>query len=774
MGFAEFKKKFQFKKTSNLELHPDAQSFLRGRRLIFVAMKSYSQAKGYTNYFTENSGDDVNYDPIPGIIDGHLLSLFVSEADPRFRTLSTQDTSASTLTRSSTKFFKAMLKWAKDEGFSFDHPLGSTLQVSDVNPTDTESHALMVIQLADIIQWSFVEFERSLPISEVDESEVDSAFLSEEVAVATGIYGDETVALHDVSKDLRTEPNIFNTGVFGYCIAAAVCAFGLGLINIAQVTHLKNHMKFMGLAIENWQYTLFVSVFNIVQFFASVILQGPVSERIGRKWTFIFVAIWYALTDMCFIWINGRDGGYWAIVAVRAASGIAALIAPLGYLCVSDLSPPKSRTLSLCLYTAAIYFGIAFSPLVNRALVNHFIPDSPTDDDYINVLKWAGIYAMCARVVSALIAIFFTKESSPIILANRELKAQAKKDKASGVVKSPKEGVEMTEAKEEATEESTEKDHFKHSKFWGVFKMLFTNKDFILLFISYTMCVGAYSVVRDLNLAWMMDMPIDDLWINFTDATQPIDASSWPYSYLLSFKSEYPKWLSNYQFVSSLWIYGFMVFFSIFVGPWFTRRAGEMNLTFIGHAMNLIGMVLQGITPPLVDNVWASAVFSVIGAFSEACAHPAFLYMLSLFSLPSNRGSVTGISQIGNSIGRAIPTLLIGFTFDALETVGPVTVNVTGFGDVVIGEFALDGSKGYTTYLTAIPMVVLGVICQMFAKVPILRHELDFRQSFIEEVKKHTRHSSVMDLDKFTRIRNFSIAESTLHKTSDSGSVSKL
>ncbi|GKT17909.1 Major facilitator superfamily like protein, partial [Aduncisulcus paluster] len=161
---------------------------------------------------------------------------------------------------------------------------------------------------------------------------------------------------------------------------------------------------------------------------------------------------------------------------------------------------------------------------------------------------------------------------------------------------------------------------------------------------------------------------------------------------------------------------------------------------------------------------------NAIGAISEACAHPAYLYMLSLFSLPTTRGSVTGISQIGNSVGRAVPTLLIGLTFDALESVGPITVT-TNYGDITLGNFALDDSKGYYTYLTAIPMVFIGVICQVFARVPILRHELDFRQTFIDEIKKHSRAGSVMDLDKFTRIRNFSVAERTLHKPS-SGSVS--
>ncbi|GKT27863.1 Major facilitator superfamily like protein, partial [Aduncisulcus paluster] len=464
------------------------------------------------------------------------------------------------------------------------------------------------------------------------------------------------------------------------------------------------------------------------------------------------------------------DGGYWAIVAIRAASGIAALIAPLGYLCVSDLSPPKTRTLNLCIYTSAIYISCLFSPVINHYVVEKVIPDDPSDDDYIRVLQVDAFIAMLCRVFAGIFAMIFTKESSPIILANRELKAQAK---AAKKLAKKDAAIEMTVTKKEEVEEPKEEgDKFKHSKFWSVFKFLFTNRDFILLFIAYTMCVGAYSVVRDLNLAWMTDMPFNDLWTNFTDADQPYDTDGvvWPVSYLAQFKSNYPKWLSNYQYVSALAIYGFVAFCALVVGPWFTRRAGEMNMTFVSHVMNLLALILQGITPPLVDTVWASAVFSAIGAFSEACAHPAYLYMLSLFSLPTNRGSVTGISQIGNSVGRAVPTLLIGLTFDALESVGPITVT-TNYGDITLGNFALDDSKGYYTYLTAIPMVFIGVICQMFARVPILRHELDFRQTFIDEIKKHSRAGSVMDLDKFTRIRNFSVAERTLHKPS-SGSVS--
>ncbi|GKT35559.1 hypothetical protein ADUPG1_008696, partial [Aduncisulcus paluster] len=125
MGFAEWKKSFQFKKTSNLELNEDAQAFLRARRLVFFAFRDYSRASGITNYFTDNVAEDVNYDPMPGLMDGFLLAKLVCEADPRMKLSPSEDAGAKALTRSGTKVFKSVLKWAKDEGFRFDHPLGS-------------------------------------------------------------------------------------------------------------------------------------------------------------------------------------------------------------------------------------------------------------------------------------------------------------------------------------------------------------------------------------------------------------------------------------------------------------------------------------------------------------------------------------------------------------------------------------------------------------------------------------------------------------------------
>eukprot|EP00764_Aduncisulcus_paluster_P003864 gnl/Carplike_NY0171/1609_a2174_692.p1 GENE.gnl/Carplike_NY0171/1609_a2174_692~~gnl/Carplike_NY0171/1609_a2174_692.p1 ORF type:complete len:790 (-),score=256.30 gnl/Carplike_NY0171/1609_a2174_692:370-2739(-) len=780
MGFSDWKKKFSFKKASSLELHDDARRYLEARRFLFVSFREFSKEQELTTYFSEPSEI---YDPLPGLYNGELFSKFVNAADQKFRVaIVSSDETPTSLTKAGTKNIKAILKWAADEGFKFDHPLASSLRISDLDASSSEQHALFVIQLADIIRWILLEYPHSSPLSApVPDEEVSTYFTPEEISLATEIYGEDTVALRDVSKDLLNEPTIFNSGVFANCIVASFAAFGLGLITLALATHLKVHMNLMTdenvRDISNNDYTLYVSVFNIVQFFASVLLQGPISERIGRKWTFVIILIWYAITDVSFVWVNGRDGGYWAIVGIRAASGLAAVIAPLGYLCIADLAPPKARTLSMILYTGFIYIGMIFSYIVNRALVHNFLPDDAEDDDYINILKYAALISMASRIVALIIALIWMKESSPIVLANRELKAQHAGMKKQKEPEAEDAAIEM-QASKKTEEETTVKEHkeFKHRGFWQVVKMLITNKNFVLLFIGYTMCVGAYSIVRDLNLSWLTDIPFSNLWENFGyqgDGTPTVlDVKS--------FGSDYSKWLSDFQFYNALVVYGSMTVFSFVVGPWMTKRAGELNLTFFSHVFNLLALLLQGITKPLVENVWPTAVYSAVGSFSEACAQAAYLGMLSLFSLPDNRGSVTGISQLGNSIGRAVPTLLIGYTFEAFQDLYyPVIDPIIAFNPITYDPivtkytfartFPTDDSKGYYAYLTAIPVVFIGIIAQLFAKVPIQRHELVFRQSFVDEVRGMTKgrgSSAFMDLDKLVRMRNFSVAEKTMHKQS--------
>ncbi|GIQ87569.1 hypothetical protein KIPB_009635, partial [Kipferlia bialata] len=181
----------------------------------------------------------------------------------------------------------------------------------------------------------------------------------------------------------------------------------------------------------------------------------------------------------------------------------------------------------------------------------------------------------------------------------------------------------------------------QEKNFFETAKGLFSNKRFSLIFVAYVLSLAAYSITIDTNPTFLA-------WYSEWDPRIPAQRMEFQSYYSLVFLT------------------------GTAVGCVFTLGLNQVINSFLGEK-NILMMVAQ---PLLIVNLAIRALAvapvnkdvlmfaTVCNNIAEAIAHPAFVYLASIYGSSFDRGSVLGTFQLGNSIGRSVFSIVHGYIFD--------------------------------------------------------------------------------------------------------------
>eukprot|EP00768_Dysnectes_brevis_P007207 gnl/Dysnectes_brevis/59_a74_8131.p1 GENE.gnl/Dysnectes_brevis/59_a74_8131~~gnl/Dysnectes_brevis/59_a74_8131.p1 ORF type:complete len:648 (+),score=248.35 gnl/Dysnectes_brevis/59_a74_8131:75-2018(+) len=475
-------------------------------------------------------------------------------------------------------------------------------------PEDLFDSARLAAALAYIANaFDFLMVHRDIGLQSLPE-EADMLPQKEEIKAAIELLGQDVLTISDINDDFETDPSMFKTGAWIIYVSTYLALQGMVCMLVALTPRIRT---IVGPADFSSKNSNILAIFNIVQLFASPIL-NRLSDSIGRKKIMVGCYMLYCLCyfmmtltpKMEFSGINEYYFlGFW-----RALSGVSAMIAPIGNTILGDMCPLKQRTHSMAMLNGSAMLGGFSGPFI-ALIISSRIED---DDAYYRACVLFGSISM------GLVAIFVghvLPETAPLKRA-REVMAGLTDDV-------------------EATAEKTQADGW-----FKTFGVVARNRSLFSLIIAYTLTLGAHCLCKDIATPVIMN----NLGLG-RDAVSLNSAVRGGASFVVSF----------------------------FILPFVTRWIGERGQTFLGHGILVVGLVGlsnvvadhgQGVDNPATDTHFAVYVaISVFIGISDSFAHPSYLSMCSLFATPQNRGSILGISQFGNSIGRSVPTIIMGYLF---------------------------------------------------------------------------------------------------------------
>ncbi|GIQ80308.1 major facilitator, sugar transporter-like [Kipferlia bialata] len=239
-----------------------------------------------------------------------------------------------------------------------------------------------------------------------------------------------------------------------------------------------------------------------------------------------------------------------------------------------------------------------------------------------------------------MVSLFFLRESAPIRIARTETKALNLSVKTA-----PKE-----------------------SGFKKTFTLITHNPNLLLIFVGFTLTLGAHSSFSATS---------GGIVYNNCD----VDPDN--FGTLYSF---------NRLMATSAGLLG-----SIVVGP-ISKRVGEKMTIYMGQALAIIPLSMCALDKDGMFNFYVYTFECFLNGVSDGLANPNFIALCSEWSSPEDRGMMLGLFQIGNSLGRSIFSLALGYLYDW---------------------------NPHASWFIALSWPVIGVIVTALAKVPHERHMIE-------------------------------------------------
>jgi MFS family permease len=194
----------------------------------------------------------------------------------------------------------------------------------------------------------------------------------------------------------------------------AIKNFGGGIIS----TYVS--LYFIGIGGDPITLGLMTSIASIIQCFV-LFLGGFIADHYGRRKIMVLAAFYSVLFPLLYAVV--QDWRIFIASTIIAAFGAAS--SPASHAIVADSIPPKRRTTGIASLQVISSFPIVFAPLIGGWLIKIY--------GLIDGFRLACIYTAAATLVSALVILFFLKETisdkvgqKPKILSNDTLKDFAK------------------------------------------------------------------------------------------------------------------------------------------------------------------------------------------------------------------------------------------------------------------------------------------------------------------------------------------------------------
>ncbi|GIQ83781.1 major facilitator superfamily protein, partial [Kipferlia bialata] len=222
-----------------------------------------------------------------------------------------------------------------------------------------------VTYLASAIRALLDMHPMTLPEVRVDTAEP----APEEMKYVVDNLEDRALGCKDINDDTETDPNVFQTGAWAVFASIFCGLIGIILTSVnipGRIMYYKGDegriMYYKGdegaAAVTNA-----LAVFNLVQLVASP-LWHRVSERIGRKPSFVLISLNYMISFIGFAFSESYAG----IFFFRALSGLGAIYGPLGNTIVADITPMRERGNALAYASGSAFAGTIAGVILNIQL----------------------------------------------------------------------------------------------------------------------------------------------------------------------------------------------------------------------------------------------------------------------------------------------------------------------------------------------------------------------------------------------------------------------
>lgn len=451
----------------------------------------------------------------------------------------------------------------------------------------------------------------------------------DEVKLVINLDSNALTAL-DNNKDLKDRANWCGNGVWYVLLLCFAIGFPLSMIQLTIPFYLTN------LGANASQTSNAQTFFNLAQLFFCPLWLW-VSEIIGRKPIYIQLFSGYLVTSILllvtpYIFVRTTDQQVTAnpqsqisyILGMRFLMGVFAYAIPLGFVTLSDLANPRARPIALIMANVMTQIGTGISSAIVAFAFSSGRYIGNVRDSFVHTFIFVAVL-----LTLGLVGTFFFKESSAGVIARKAAKKMGR------------------------TDSSTYKSEVKRDSFFVTFKNIVSNRELVLLWFAYVfqMLCG--------------QMPI---------GTQSYLISKY-YGFSDSQKAKRLNALSNIVVV--------LVSFCFTLGltRFLARKIGELRIIIISIYFSMIPSLLRwAIDPPIPQ--WI--MFLPFNTIATSLGDALFIQFATLYTTPKNRGTLLGIFQIGNSIGRFGGSLMGGELYNWSWRDGSILFLLFGFVSLAI------------------------------------------------------------------------------------------
>ncbi|ESU38395.1 Transporter, MFS superfamily [Giardia duodenalis] len=293
------------------------------------------------------------------------------------------------------------------------------------------------------------------------------------------------------------------------------------------------------------------------------------------------------------------------ILGMRAINGIFAITIPISFLIASDIANPRVRPMVLIGANVCNQLGSAAASLLVSFVFSTGRYDTKTNPSAVSISFQHTCYVASASYALCLILSVCMKESSAGVLARKAAKKMGK------------------------TNTTAYRENLKRDSFCTTFKVLVKSRELVILWFAYL--------------------------FQMFSSQLPFSSSTYIVSKFYGFSDSQvaKKWSSIAAFVSVLIALAFVLGLTRILA----KYMGELRVIIMSIILSMIpGLLRWAVDPPIP--IWL--LFLPFNTIALNLGDALIVQFATLYTTPQNRGTLMGLFQIGNSIGRFGAALMAG------------------------------------------------------------------------------------------------------------------
>ncbi|KAH0571135.1 Major facilitator superfamily protein [Spironucleus salmonicida] len=439
---------------------------------------------------------------------------------------------------------------------------------------------------------------------------------NEEIKLMINLEGVCCLDVKDINAELGREPRFYENNlwvVYTFLLVSA-CSLSLSMTNISY------YIQILGATAT--QVASQTTFFNLVQLFSSVFWLW-LSDKIGRKPIAVIMGIIYTITSGLFLItlnMTNNQNIIRTITIIRASQGSVAIIVPLAVVIVADRAAPKIRGFVMVLVNVSSVIGavlssalqIYFSSAQKYNTSDRQLTFSEIQRRSMLGFQDSNIAATVLFGVCLLIIIIFLKESNQNIIT---IKCARKL------------GLTIKDSKS-----------FKTIPIHKVFVTMIKDYNLDLIFLSY--------------------------FLSLTGSTNSRTGA--PYYTTRSYDFTNPNEAKGYISIVLLVTLTLASIISALLSKYFIKYFGEFKSIIFSQFISIVESIILFLPNPPINPALLYLTQTLTGISIIFC-DSLFFQLVSMYTVPQNRGQILGIFQIGNSLGRvtsgAITGIMQGFNY---------------------------------------------------------------------------------------------------------------